>query len=361
MNRRQFALSSLGLGIHQLLSRGSYGQTTGSAVAAQPAISPKDRFALVDPELLAAVKGQPLTTMTDADVVASRKMTPTIDAALPTVPGVQFSRRTVPGPAGAPDVHLVIADPAPDQKGKPVLLHIHGGGYVVGAPVAFLPGVLRYAKPAGCLVVSVDYRLAPETKFPGGLNDNYAALLWVYRHADELGIDRKRIAICGESAGGGHAAALAIQARDRAEVPVLFQLLIYPMLDDRTGSTRPVPACIGQIGWGAASNRFGWTSYLGVPAGSAKVPYGAVPSRVEDLAGLPPAFIGVGAIDLFVDEDVEYARRLINAAVPTELVVVPGAYHAFDLMVPEARVSKEFIRSVTAALQRALNQPVTGL
>jgi acetyl esterase/lipase len=217
--------------------------------------------------------------------------------------------------------------------------------------------VLRYAKPSGCLVVSVDYRLAPGTKFPGSLNDNYAALLWVYHHADELGIDRQRIAIAGESAGGGHAAALAIHARDRGEVPIIFQLLIYPMLDDRTGSTRAVPPPIGQIGWGAGSNKLGWTSLLGVPAGSATVPYGSVPARVENLAGLPPAFIGVGAIDLFVDEDVEYARRLIDAAVPTQLLVVPGAYHAFDLSVPDAKVSKAFTASIAAALQRAFHPP----
>jgi acetyl esterase/lipase len=257
-------------------------------------------------------------------------------------------------------VRIVIADPAPEQKGKPVLLHIHGGGYVVGAAIAFLPGVLRYAKPAGCLVVSVDYRLAPKTKFPGSLNDNYAALLWVYRHADELGIDPKRIAIAGESAGGGHAAALAIHARDRGEVPIIFQLLIYPMLDDRTGSTRAVPPPIGQIAWGAASNKFGWTSLLGVPAGSPNVPYGAVPARVQNLRGLPPAFIGVGALDLFVDEDMEYARRLIDAAVPTELLVVPGAYHAFDLSVPDARISKAFVESITFALGRAFNLPAAA-
>jgi acetyl esterase/lipase len=355
MNRRAFALCSLGLGLDPLVARCGYGQNAGTGATGQPASPSRDRFALVDPELLAAVKGQPLTTMTEADVENSRKQTPPFDAAFPAIPGVRFARRSIPGPPGAPEVRIVIADTAPERKNKPVLLHTHGGGYVVGAPMAFIPGVLRYAKPAGCVVVSVDYRLAPETKFPGSLNDNYAALLWVYRNADELGIDRKRIAVCGESAGGGHAAALAIHARDRAEVPILFQLLIYPMLDDRTGSTRAVPPSIGQIGWGAASNRFGWTSLLGVPAGSAQTPYGASPARVENLAGLPAAFIGVGAIDLFVDESIEYARRLIDAAVPTELLVVPGAYHAFDLMLPDARVSKALIASITAALERAVN------
>jgi acetyl esterase/lipase len=339
--------------VYPLVSRFAFGQVAATVPGAPPASLGTDRFALVDPELLAAVKGQPLTTMTAADVAASRKQGPLYGGALPAIPGVQLSRRSIPGPPNAPDVHLVIADPAPGQKGKPVLLHIHGGGYVVGEALAFLPGVVRYAKPAGCLVVSVDYRLAPETKFPGALNDNYAALRWVYDHAEELGVDRKRIAIAGESAGGGHAAALAIHARDRGEVPIVFQLLIYPMLDDRTGSTRAVSPYIGQIGWGVGSNRFGWTSLLGVPAGSAQVPYGAVPARVQDLAGLPPAFIGVGAIDLFVDEDIDYARRLIDSGVSTELLVIPGAYHAFDLMVPDAQPSKAFIQSITAALQRA--------
>jgi acetyl esterase/lipase len=146
---------------------------------------------------------------------------------------------------------------------------------------------------------------------------------------------------------------LAIAARDRREIPILFQLLIYPALDDRTGSTRQVPPYIGQFVWNAASNRFAWTSFLGVPAGSPTVPAGAVPARVENLAGLPPAFIGVGALDLFVDEDVEYARRLINAGVPTELHVIPGAYHGFDLLVPDAAVSKRFSESWTVALRRA--------
>jgi acetyl esterase/lipase len=247
----------------------------------------------------------------------------------------------------------VIVDTAPEKTGKPALLHTHGGGYILGTPEVFVSGVLRYSKPSQCVIVSVDYRLAPETKFPGSLNDNYAALLWLYHHADELGVDRKRIAVAGESAGGGHAAALAIHARDRGDVPLCFQLLIYPMLDDRTGSTRAVSPSIGRIAWGAASNRYGWTSLLGVPAGSATVPYGSVPARVDNLAGLPPAFIGVGSIDLFVDEDVEYARRLIDAGVSTELVVVPGAYHAFDLSVPTAKVSQRFTDAVSVALQRA--------
>jgi acetyl esterase/lipase len=353
MNRREFTMCGLGAGIQQAVSRTVYGQAVHAAASPQTAVQGLDPYALVDPELLAAVKGQPPGVWNDEAVAIAQKEIPRMSAVLPSIPGVKISRRSIPGPTGAPDVSIVIADTAPERMNKPVLLHIHGGGYIVGAAVAFLPGVLRYAKPTGCVVVSVDYRLAPQTRFPGSLNDNYAALTWVYHHAEELGADRKRIAIAGESAGGGHAAALAIHARDRAEIPIVFQLLIYPMLDDRTGSTRAVPPPIGQIGWVAAGNRFGWAALLGSPAGSATVPYGSVPARVENLKGLPPAFIGVGAIDLFVDEDVEYARRLIDAAVPTELLVVPGAYHAFDLMVPDARLSTSFRASITAALQRA--------
>ena len=353
LDRREFTMYGLGAAFHAAISRNLYAQAFGAPTSAQSPAQATDPFSLVDPELLAAVKGQVLGTLSDEIVAKAQRQIASISAVLPSVPGVHISRRSIPGPTGAPDVSIVIADTAPEQKNKPVLLHIHGGGYVLGAAVAFLPGVLLYSKPTGCVVVSVDYRLAPQTKFPGSLNDNYAALTWVYHHADELGADRKRIAIAGESAGGGHAAALAIHARDRAEVPVIFQLLIYPMLDDRTGSTRAVPPPIGQIAWGAANNKYGWTSLLGVPAGSAKVPYGAVPARIQNLTGLPPAFIGVGAIDLFVDEDVEYARRLIDAAVPTELLVVPGAYHAFDLSVPDARASRVFRELITAALQRA--------
>jgi acetyl esterase/lipase len=166
-------------------------------------------------------------------------------------------------------------------------------------------------------------------------------------------VDHKRIAIGGESAGGGHAAMLAIAARDRKEIPIMFQLLIYPMLDDRTGSSRPVPPHIGEFIWTAHSNIFGWSSLLGLPAGSEKVPAGAVPARVENLSGLPPTFIVVGAIDLFIDEDIEYARRLLAAGIPTELHVIPGAYHGFDLLVPNAKVTTRFTEYWTTALRRA--------
>ena len=157
----------------------------------------------------------------------------------------------------------------------------------------------------------------------------------------------------GSSAGGGHAASLAIHARDRNEVPIVFQLLIYPQMDDRTGSTRPAPPAIGNFLWTASANRFAWNSLLGVPAGSSGVPAGAVPARVASVNGLPPAWIGVGSIDLFVEEDMEYARRLVHAGVATELFVMPGAFHGFDLLVPDAEASRQFSASWKSALRKA--------
>jgi acetyl esterase/lipase len=323
------------------------------AVAAGPKAAPvqpeRDPYSYVNLELLPAIKA--FTTLSfDPQVLAVARKGPSLPP-LP-LPAPQPVERMIPGPAGAPDVHITIVDPSPDTKNKPVFFHTHGGGYIAKNG-ALLPFIQHIATECKCLVVSVDYRLAPETKFPGSLLDNYAALQWVYGHADELGIDRKRIAVGGESAGGGQAAALAIYARDKGEIPLLYQLLIYPMLDDRTGSTRSVPPYIGHFVWNATSNRFGWTSLLGVPAGSAKVPAGAVPARVANLEGLPPAFIGVGSIDLFVDEDIEYARRLIDSGIATDLLVIPGAYHGFDLLAPDAGPSRHFTESWMSALRRA--------
>jgi acetyl esterase/lipase len=235
---------------------------------------------------------------------------------------------------------------------------MHGGGFMMTDP-NLMPRLQGIATDCHCVVVSVDYRLAPETRYPGSLEDNYAALKWVHTHAAELGIDRSRIAVGGESAGGGHAANLAIHARDlkkldrnKEDVPICFQLLIYPQLDDRTGNSHPEPPAIGHFMWTPSANRLAWSSLLGVPAGSSKVPVAAVPARVASVAGLPPAWIGVGAIDLFVEEDMEYARRLVHAGVATELLVARGAFHGFDLLVPDAEVSKQFSASWKSALRK---------
>lgn len=268
----------------------------------------------------------------------------------------EWSERMIPGRKGDPDVRIFIINAGEKGKpGRPAILHMHGGGYVLGSAKIGLRSLQALAEDLDCVIITVDYRLAPETPFPGSLEDNYAGLKWLYDNAADLGVDRERIAVMGESAGGGHAAMLAIAARDRGEVPLVLQALIYPMLDDRTGSTRQVAPHVGTIGWTRAHNVFGWSSLLGVPAGSAQVPYGAVPSRVEKLAGLAPAFIAVGDLDLFVDEDVEYARRLKAAGVPTELHVTPGVPHGFDLLA-WTRQAKQHKADLHAALNRAFGR-----
>ncbi len=341
LDRRGLGLGILGLGLAAGLPRSAW---AGAAVAADP-------FAMVDPDLLAMAKMLPHNVI-GPDTLATLRARPA-GVARPA-PAPQAQLKTIPGPAGAPDVRLVLFDGTRGQKGRPAYLHMHGGGFVIGRVASNPANLQEIAEACQALVVSVDYRQAPETVFPGALEDNYAALKWLVAQAGNLGIDPARIAIGGESAGGGHAAMLAIAARDRGEVKLAFQLLIYPMLDDRTGSTLTPPPHVGHFLWQADSNRYGWASLLGQAPGLAKTPKGAVPARLADVSGLAPAFIGVGGLDLFADEDVAYARRLMAAGVPTELLVVPGAYHGFDGLVPNAPVSLRFKAEALAALKRGL-------
>jgi acetyl esterase/lipase len=247
----------------------------------------------------------------------------------PPLPEVPHEKRIIAVGRGQPDVAIYIIN-AKAGTNRPAILHTHGGGYVVGSAVSSIRQLQELCVKLDCVAVSVEYRLAPETTFSGSVEDNYAGLKWLHAHAAELGADPAKIALLGESAGGGHAALLAIAARDRGEVPLCFQCLIYPMLDDRTGTSRSVPPHVGTLVWTPAQNRFGWESFLGTTPGKATAPTGAVPARVADLKGLAPAFIGVGSLDLFCDEDVDYAQRLNAVGVPTELIVVPGAFHGFD-------------------------------
>jgi triacylglycerol lipase len=264
----------------------------------------------------------------------------------------------VPGPEGAPDVRVLLYTPPGEKTGRPAYLHIHGGGYVLGSPEMNDAANRTTALELDCVVAAVTYRLAPETQAPGPVEDCYAALLWLKQEAERLGIDPQRIAIGGESAGGGHAAMLAFLARDRGEVSVRVQILDSPMLDDRTGSSPdPHPYC-GEFMWTPDSNRFGWSSLLGTEAGGADVPADAVPARRQDLAGLPPTYIAVGALDLFVEESLEYGRRLIRAGVPTEIHVIPGAYHGFSVTSPDAPQLQLHLQNQRDALARAFASEV---
>lgn len=307
---------------------------------------------LVDPELLAGIDMFPVFTMDPETLVAMRaarlKMAGAVSAPDPT--GLLIENVTIDGPDGDP-LPLIVFRPTGAAKPMPAMLQIHGGGYVLGEAGASRVGNAETALAADCVVVSVDYRLAPETPFPGPLEDCYAALRWLYARCAEFGVDSARIAVAGDSAGGGLAAALAVLARDRGEVPLCFQRLGCPMIDDRTCNADRA-AHVGEFVWTRASNYFGWKSFLGAEPGGAGVSPLAAVARVEDLSGLPPAFISVGSLDLFLDEDIDYARRLLAAGVPTELHVYPGAYHGFE-MSPASRLAARAADDRLAALRRA--------
>jgi triacylglycerol lipase len=204
-----------------------------------------------------------------------------------------------------------------------------------------------------CVIVSVNYRLAPETRFPGAVEDCYAALAWTFANAEAIGVDASRIGVMGESAGGGLAAALALLARDRGAYALSFQHLIYPMLDDRTCVAADPHPHAGEYIWTPHSNHFGWSSLLGAPPGGEDVSPYAAAARAESLAGLPRTFISTGSLDLFLEEDLEYARRLTRAGVPVEFHIYPGGVHAFDLA-PDAEISKAARRDSQAALAKAM-------
>jgi acetyl esterase/lipase len=230
-----------------------------------------------------------------------------------------------------PEVIVRVHRPKGFDGPLPCVYSIHGGGYVIGSRDMDDGKFDRWCPSLGIVGVSVEYRLAPETPYPGPLEDCYMGLQWTVEHAEEIGVDPSRIGVHGISAGGGLAAALALLARDRGEIALRFQLLDCPMIDDRqhTSSSQLDGLAI----WSRDSNTFGWRSYLGGLYGTADIPYHAVPARADDLSGLPPTYICVGGADGFRDEDIEYALRLGRAGVPTELHVHPGAPHGVEMFV----------------------------
>ncbi|MCU1467366.1 MAG: lipase [Actinomycetia bacterium] len=252
---------------------------------------------------------------------------------------------------GDPDVAIRVHRPVGVDGDLPCVYSIHGGGYIMGSYGMDDGRFDKWCQKHRCVGVSVEYRLAPETPYPGPLDDCYLGLQWVYRHSAELGIDPNHIGVAGASAGGGLAAALALLARDRGEIPLRFQLLDCPMLDDRqiTPSSRLDELLI----FNRESNTFGWRSYLGDLYGSPDVPAYAAPARATDLSRLPAAYVCVGAVDGFRDEDIEYAMRLNQAGVPTELHVYPGAPHGVMLF-PDTAVAKRYAAGIEDWIGRQL-------
>lgn len=302
-----------------------------------------------DPELQAALDATGLESVATGitpDGIAEARELQAADE--PTVEQLRADGRfdveevNAPGPDG--DVPLLILRPRGASFDGPVIYHTHGGGLIMGSHRYGLEPVLELAAELQLVVVSVEYRLAPEHPYPAGLDDAYAGLEWTARQA-------KRIILAGGSAGGNLAAALALLARDRGDIAIAGQLLIYPMLDDRNESVSS-HQMLGLGVWDRVSNQTAWRAYLAAVDG--EVPAYAAPARATDLAGLPPTYLEVGSAETFRDEDVEYARRLWEVGVDAELHVWPGAFHGFDIFAPDATVTRRAAASRAAWLRRVL-------
>ena len=235
----------------------------------------------------------------------------------------------------------------------PAVLWLHGGGYLLGSPKQDDELCRQIADELGAIVVAPVYRLSPKHAFPAALEDAYAALTWLSKRDD---VDANRLAVAGASAGGGLAAQIALHARDQGEIRLAAQILLYPMLDDRTVNRTDLDESAFRL-WDNRANRVGWSAYLGHEAGAAEASPIAAPSRNEDLRGLPPAWIGVGGLDLFRDEDMAYAERLRAADIPCETIVIDGVFHGFDGIVADSAATQRFRESMFAVMRKVLAAP----
>ena len=296
---------------------------------------------LVDPELRPALAdSRPLSLTQDALVTLrqQRQQAALADVQRFRETGLSVEEHLISSSA-QPAVRVCVIAPAAPGQNRMGILHIHGGGHLFGSPEQSLSLTGATALQHDCVIVSVDYRLAPETVFPGSLEDCYAALVWMTERATALGIHPDHIGLMGDSAGAGLAASLALLARDRHGPSIAFQNLMFPMLDDRTVTEENPNPVTGEFVWTREYNRFGWTSLLGCEPGSEGVSVYAAPGRATDLTHLPPTWLGVGTLDLFLDENLRFAQGLIRAGVAVEMNVWPGAYHGFNSD-PQARVAQ---------------------
>jgi acetyl esterase len=311
---------------------------------------------MIDPELAAMVDLLPKIDLVDpvAARLAFEEILVAIKIDIPGVETLQIDDRMVPGRVGDPDVPVRVYRPVRASAAAPVpgILMIHGGGFVIGSVEAEHAGAALTAIGTGAVVVSVDYRLAPEHPFPAGLHDCYAALAYLHAEADTLGVDVERVALSGASAGGGLAAATALLARDHGGPPVCFQMLQIPELDDRL-QTDSMRTFVDSPLWNRPLAVQSWQAYLGPLHGTADVPAYAAPARATDLSGLPPAYISTAENDPLRDEGITYAQRLLQAGVSVELHQFPGTFHG-SALVTTAAVSKRAQRESALVLRQAL-------
>lgn len=306
----------------------------------------------IHPEFHTLIPTLPLVDITDPVAFRERQRIRAAEIAATVVhpSGLSVVDRCVPGPAGAPDVPVRIYTPESASGDTGVLVWFHGGGYVFGEIAASERTCVAIAADVGCVVVSVDYRLAPENPYPAGLDDCFAATSWVAAHGDELGVNASRVAVGGVSAGAGLAAALALRVRDQGGPAVVYQVLDNPMLDDRL-ETQSVREFTDTPLWTHRQAVLGWDFYLGDR--SAETPVYAAAARAVDLAGLPAAWIAANELDPLRDEAIEYALRLLRAGVPVELHHRPGTFHgsnAFPGVSVSDRTREDMHLGLTSAL-----------
>lgn len=318
-----------------------------------------DVMARLDRAHQSVMRATPPEFLDLTDIPATRRRFDDALAKMPKPPrpaDLLITDHTAPGlgHGAAGDVMVRVYCPSDLKTPAPVLYWVHGGGMVLGSVTQDDDYCIGLAERLQILVAAVEYRLAPEFPFPTPVEDCYSGLHWLHANASSLGVDPARIAIGGASAGGGLAAGLGLLTRDRGEVPLCFQFLVYPMLDDRN-TTGASHAILDSRLWNRTANELGWAAYLAGQAGAADVSPYAAPARATDLSGLPPTYLNVGDLDLFVDEDVEYAARLRAAGVPCELHVYPGAFHGSNNSVSRSALSRRWKEDERAALTRALH------
>jgi acetyl esterase/lipase len=315
----------------------------------------------IDPELASIVPLLPESRY--ADPVAARAALADLIAQfgiVPDVTGLDVEDRLVPGVADAPDVAVRVYRPSDRPVPLPALLYLHGGGFTLGSIETEHLDAIALTRTLGVVVVSVEYRLAPENPFPAGLDDCFAALAWLAAESTNLGVDPARIAVYGQSAGGGLAAGLCLMARDRGGPPICFQFLGIPELDDRL-ETPSMQAFVDTPLWNRPNAELSWRHYLGehkhCGADDDSVSHYAAPARATDLSGLPPAYVTTMEFDPLRDEGILYALHLLQAGVPVELHQFPGTFHGSSI-IPSAAVSKRMYAERLVVLRRALQLDV---